>query len=470
MAATLAMAFAWATAAALEGTVVMQGLPPLDRAQLDLRVLTYAIALSVVVACVAGVLPASSLSRINVSSALHEAGRSQTGGRRRLRHALTTTQVAVSLVLMLGAALLTRSMISRLAIDPGFDPSSVLTFSVEPGLQNYAGPRRETFYRDLLDQVRAVPGVRAAGLAWLQPFSQGAGDTSFYLEEASAEERVSAEYNAVSSGFFAALGLPIVEGRDFSRDEFQRPDDAGGGVVIVTESLARRLAGAVPVVGRRIVMFPEKRVRTIVGVVRDTRQRRVATVSTDVLFEPFGQSFATGWASVLVGLSGASAAVASEIPRRVAAIDPTLPIYDLERLDRSFRKQFADDILIVQLTVVFSVLAMALAAVGLHGVLARTVADRRREFGIRAALGATPGGLAGLVSREAAAVLIAGAVLGLGTGWWLVRFIEARLFGIAPLDPASILIALLLVSAVTLASSLPAARRAARLDAAALLK
>ena len=471
VAALLAVAFAWGTAAALEGTVVMQGLPPLDRAQVDLRVLGYAIALSIVVACAAGLLPAFSLSRVDVSSALHEAGRSQTVGRRRLRHALTTTQVAVSLVLLLGAALLTRSMITRLAIDPGFDPASVLTFSVEPGLQGYSGTRRVTFYRDLLDRVRSVPGVRAAGLAWLQPFSQGASDTSFHLEGTPAETAVSAEHNAVSAGFLAALGVSILEGRDFSEDEFQRPDDKGGGVVIVSESLARRLSDSAPIVGRRIVMtYPEGRVRTIVGVVRDTRQRRVATVSTEMLFEPFGQSFATGWASVLVGLSGSSDAVSSEIPRRVAAIDPTLPIYDLERLDRSFRKQFADDILVMQLTVVFSVLAMALAAVGLHGVLARTVADRRREFGIRAALGATPGGLAGLVSREAAAVLIAGAVLGLGTGWWLVRFIEARLFGITPLDPASILFALLLVSVVTLASSLPAARRAARLDAAALLK
>jgi predicted permease len=471
MAAAIALAFAWAAAAALEGTVVMQGLPPLDRAQLDLRVLAYAVALSVAVACLAGMLPAFSLSRVEVTSALHEAGRSQTAGRRRLRHALTTTQVAVSMVLLLGAGLLTRSMITRLAIDPGFDPSSVLTFSVEPGLQGYAGAKRQAFYGDLLDRVRSVPGVRAAGLAWLQPFSQGAADVSFHVEGAPAEPAVSAEHNAVSAGFFAALGLPIAQGRDFSAEEFQRPDDAGGGVVIVTESLARRISGAAPVVGRRIVMtYPEGRVRTIVGVVGDTRQRRVATVSTDVLFEPFGQSFPTGWASVLVGVSGNGGAVMSEIPRQVAAIDPTLPVYDVERLDRSFRKQFADDILIVQLTIVFSALATALAAVGLHGVLARAVADRTREFGIRAALGATPGGLAGLVSREAAGVLAAGAGLGLAAGWWLVRFIEARLFGITPLDPVSILGALVLVSFVTLASSMPAARRAARLDAAALLK
>ncbi len=154
----------------------------------------------------------------------------------------------------------------------------------------------------------------------------------------------------------------------------------------------------------------------------------------------------------------------------MAAIDPTLPIYNVERLDIAFRKQFADDLLLVRLTVVFSVLAVLLAAAGLHGVLARTVADRRREFGIRAALGATPGGLAALVSGEAARVLAAGIAIGLVAGWWLVRFIEARLFGITPLDAISIAAAIALVTTVTLLSSAPSAHRAARLDAADLLK
>ncbi|HEY7474290.1 MAG TPA: ADOP family duplicated permease [Vicinamibacterales bacterium] len=470
LSAALAVAFTWGTAIALEGTVIMQGLPPLDRAQLDLRVLAYALAVSVGVACLAGVLPAFSFWKVEVSSALREAGRSQSAGRRRLRHALTTAQVAVSMVLLLGATLLTRSMLTRLAIDPGFDLASVLTFSVEPGLQGY-GPRQEAFYRDLLDRVRAIPGVRGAGLAWLQPFSQGAGDTSFRLEGAPADQQLSAEFNSVSPGFFTALGLPIVAGRDFTDIEFQRTEEAGGGVVIITESLARRTFGTSPAIGRRIVMtFPEGRVRTVVGVVRDTRQRRVTTVSTEMLFEPFGQSFKTGWASVLVGLNGAEAPTVSAIRQRVAAIDPTLPIYNVERLDRSFRKQFADDLLIVQLTSAFSVLAMLLAAIGLHGVLARSVADRTREFGIRAALGATPGGLATLVSAEAIRVLAAGVGLGLFASWWLVRFIEARLFGITPLDAVSILTAVALVSLVTLLSSAPAARRAAKLDAASMLK
>jgi ABC-type antimicrobial peptide transport system permease subunit len=189
-----------------------------------------------------------------------------------------------------------------------------------------------------------------------------------------------------------------------------------------------------------------------------------------MVFEPFGQSFPSGWASVVAGLQGPDAPVVSEIRRRVAEIDPALPIYNVERLDRAFAKQFADDLLIVRLTTVFSLLAMAIAAVGLHGVLARTVAERRREFGIRAALGATPGGLARLVSGEATRLLVFGILIGLTASWWLVRYIEARLFGVSPLDAVSIVLAVALVGVVTAVSSVPAARRAGKLDAAGLLR
>jgi putative ABC transport system permease protein len=470
VAAVPAIAIVWWSAAAFEGTVITQALPPLDRAEIDFRVLAYAIGSATIVACLAGLLPAFSLSRVEVSSALHAAGRSQTASRRRLRHALTIAQVAVSITLILGATLLTRSMRTRLAIDPGFDTSSVLTFSIEPGLQGY-GPRQERFYRELLDRVRTIPALRGAGLVWLQPFSTGAADARLWPEESSADHALDAELNAVSPGFFSALGLPLLQGRDFIEAEFQRPDEHGGGVVIVTESLARHAFGAGPAVGRRVVMeASENRVRSVVGVVRDTRQRRVATVSTDMVFEPFGQSFPSGWASIVAGLQGPEAAVVSEIRRRVAEIDPALPIYNVERLDRAFAKQFADDLLIVRLTTVFSLLAMAIAAVGLHGVLARTVAERRREFGIRAALGATPGGLARLVSGEATRLLVSGILIGLTASWWLVRYIEARLFGVNPLDAVSIVIAVALVGVVTAVSCVPAARRAGKLDAAGLLR
>jgi predicted lysophospholipase L1 biosynthesis ABC-type transport system permease subunit len=185
LAGAMAVAVTIGVGRLLEGTTVLAGVPALARAELDWRVLGFAVGVSALVAAVAGVFPALAGSRVRAAVTLREAGRSQTASRRRLRRALCTAQVVVSITLLVGAGLLARSMSARMALDPGFDPSRVLAFSVEPGLQGY-GPRQEVFYRDLIDRVRVTPGVRAAGLAWLRPFSRNAADTAFKPEGAAA--------------------------------------------------------------------------------------------------------------------------------------------------------------------------------------------------------------------------------------------------------------------------------------------
>jgi len=465
-----AIGLAWIAGAALEGTVVLQGLPPLDRAELDWRVLGYALSISTLVAIASAIAPAFSTARVNVTLALREAGRSQSASRQRVRRVLTVAQIAVAVAVLVGASLLARSVHARLSIDTGFDPSSVLAFSIEPGLQGY-GPRQEALYRDLLARVREIPGVRNAGMAWLQPFSQGAADTSLRAESAAPDAWLSAETNMVSPGYFDAIGLRFVDGRDFSEAEFQRSDAKGGGVVILTHTLARRLFDDAPAVGRTVVMqYPENRVRTVVGVVADTRQRRITTDPPEMMFEPFGQSFPSGYASVLVGLSGSADAVIPAIRTAVSQLDPTLPIYDVFTLDEAVRKRFADDLLLMRLTILSAVLATVVAAVGLYGVLVRGVSERRREFGVRAALGATPRAMAALVTGEAARLLVAGVLFGVAASWWLSRFVESRLFGVSRFDAVSFAAAVTLAGVILLATSIPAARRAARVDPADMLR
>jgi hypothetical protein len=345
----------------------------------------------------------------------------------------------------------------------------VLSFSVEPRL-NMSERDQETFYRRLLDRVRDAPGVAGAGLVWLRPFSQGAADARFRLEDRPGEE-VSAELNNVSPGFFGALDLPLVDGRDFIDAEFLREDAAGGGVVIVTESLARRLSPNGSPVGRRVVMdYPEGRVRTIVGVVRDTRQRRTVSVSLDAMFEPFGQTFASGWASVVARLDAPEAVVVPELGRVVAALDPALPIYDVVRLDAALREQFADELLLLRLMGAFAGIATLVAAAGLYGVLTRAVTERRREIGIRLALGATPGSISRIVRADGIRMLVTGATLGLAAGWWLARYLQAHLYGVDPLDAVSVAVTLGLVTVVALSSSAIPARRASTLDPADVLR
>jgi len=467
LASGVAVAVAWMAARALEGTVVLQGLPPLERAEMDWRVMAFALLASAVAAVGAGVVPAFSSSRINLQGALREHGRSQTVARGRLPRVLTVAQVAVSLTLVAGAFLLARSMAMRHAIDPGFDPSRVLVLSVEPRLPGYDDARKTMFYRNLMDRVREVPGVQSAGLSWSQPYGQIATDNEYWAENR-PEQRVDAEVNMVSSGFFEALGLRFVSGRDFAPHEVLTNTGVEG-PVIINESAARKLFGDAPAAGRRIVLaYPEHAVRVVVGVVSDMRQRQFMQPPEPMLFEPF--SGASDWATIVVGLGERAAAVVPRLRQAVAAVEPRLPVFGVTTLADAIDAQLADDILVTRLTMVFAVLATMLAAVGLYGVLARGVAERRREFSIRAALGAGPAAMARLVSGDALRVTAIGVVCGLAAATWLTRFLKTYLYGVNRLDPLALAGAVLLLAIVALAATLVPARRAATVDPAPELK
>ncbi len=467
-AGVVAVGFTWLSAVVLEGTVVMNGMPPLDRAELDWRVLGYATLLSAVVSMLAGVAPAFAGGRVDYGAALRESGRGQTANRQRMRRALAVAQVAASAALLVGAALLTRSMIARLSVTPGFDATRVMSFSVAPALQ--AGRTRETpYYQELLSRLRETPGVRMAAVVWLQPFGQGAADSPVRAEGAPKEAGVSTKVNVVSAGYFDTLALPIVEGRDFTSSEQFAEPVKGQRVAILTAALARRLFGAEPAVGRRILTRDDDP-RTVVGIVRDTRQRRILEDSGEYLFEPFTASFATSQSSVVVGLAAPIDVVAPEVRKAAAAIDPTLPIYDVTRIDDAIRRQFAEEQMVLRLTLAFAAIATLLSAIGLYGLLARSVTERWHELCLRTALGATPRALARLVTREGVAVLCVGGAIGLGASVWLVRFVENRLYGVTRFDGWSFAAALAIVAVVMVVATAPIARRAARTSPADILR
>jgi predicted permease len=456
---------------AMTGIVVLRGVAPLASLPVDWRVFGFAVAGAALVAVAAGILPALTASRAEVQSALRETTRSHTGGRGQARRVMAAVQIGVSLTLLIGALLLTRSMALRRAIDPGFDPSRVFAFSVEPGLQRYDAARMAAFYRTLLDRTRSLPAVRAAGVASLEPLSRNAGDNGVRAEGQPASASLSAEYNAVTDGFFDALGVRFVAGRDFAeRDLFQTA--AADGPAIISVSLAHKLFGQGPVIGRRILLeYPAGAARLVVGVVADMRQRRFLEPPQDMLFEPLTPGFAT-WSTVVVGLrrpadAGSAGATAQRV---VSAIDATMPIYDTGTLEAEARRQFSTDNLLAALTRVFAALATILAAVGLYGVVARSVAERRREFGIRMALGARPALMARLVARDALGVVLGGAVLGLAASAGLARLIESRLFEVSPWDPVAAGAALALLLGVAVAATQPAVRRATHVEPATALR
>ena len=456
----LAVLLAWAA----QGTTVLSGMAPLDRPELDWRVIGFAAALASVVAIAAGAFPLAGARRLEIAGALRDAARTRMTPRSRLGRVLVTAQIVASLVLVIGAALLTRSVHAKLAIDPGFDASRVLTFSIDPGVQHYGDEQRGLFI-DLMARVRAVPGVHAAAVSWLRPSFQGIGSDATFRPDGAAPDSPAfdADVNKVSPGYFAAIGLEIVDGRDFTDAESGPLAPSACACVLMTESLARRAFGPGSAVGRSM-MHEGRPSATVIGIVRDTRQRRLLGSAPDMIFEPFLPGAGTQWASIVVGLSGTSDAVAPGLRAAVAALDPTLPIHDMQRVDEAIRTQFADDLLMMQLASVFALLATLVASLGLAGMLIRSINERRRELGIRVALGATPAAVVRLVVRELTIVLAIGLALGLVCSFWSTRLLTSQLAGVVSTDALSYGFGVATVAAAFALAGVPAARRASRLD------
>ena len=270
----------------------------------------------------------------------------------------------------------------------------------------------------------------------------------------------------VSEGFFPALGVQLLNGRDFSPEEVFHSDEGGGGVLIVNATMAQQLFGTADAAGRQVTAtFPERRVLTIVGVVSDFRTRDVGdTLVRPTAYEPFGQSFLPGWGAFHMRLTQPATVVAPRVREAMRRLDPQLPIYDVELVSDSLNRYLAEPRLLARTVETFAILATLVAAFGLYGVLSRGVEERRKEFGIRVALGARPSIVAGLIMRDAVAVSIAGGIAGAGGAVWLAYLIETRLYGVRPLDPVSLGVAATLALAAGLLAAAVPSLRAARVD------
>jgi predicted permease len=470
---TLALIAARLVTSLLEASVIIRNMPALGHIAIEWRVFAAAFAISTVASIAAGLLPAFLGSRTDLAASLRSIGRGQTSARRRLRTALVVAQVAVTITLAIGGLLLLRSMQARAAVPLGFRTSDVLAFSVDPGMGVKGATEGEdiAFFQRLLTDVRQTPGVAGAGLAWIEPFKPIGGGGAIRPADSPAAQETLFDTNPVSPGFFDAIGLPILAGRDFTAAETFRSDKAGGGVVILNAALARAVFGTEQVVGRRVLMsYPEGRIRTIVGVVGNSRTRSLSGAEPVIMYEPFGQSFMTGWGTVHARLTQPASIVVPRLKDVVRGIDPMMPIYDVELLRDALATYLAEDTMLMRLTMAFAGVALLLAAVGLYGVLARQVEERRHEFGVRLALGAKPGSVARLVTTDAIRALAVGLVAGGVMAAWLVGLISSRLFGVTKTDPVSIAAALAVVTAATMAAAAPAARRAAKVDPADVLR
>jgi len=301
-----ALVLASVVARLLEGTVVLPGVSPLARAAIDWRVAAWGIGLATLAAIIISLSPMWSVRRASVMAVARRPSGSP-AGRRLLRIGLVAVQVAASFVLVVGAVLLSRSILSKLSTDPGFDASRVLTFSVQPASANSQAPG--ALHGRLIDRMRQVPGVRTVSLSFLPPYNTGNEQRLLFRTEAAAEP-ASIALNSVKPAFFDAVGVRIIDGRDFIAADLEATLPAAQGPLIVTESFARRVFGTAQVAGRTILSGTAGTPRTIVGVVAETRQRRlIGDDAGDIAFQPPRGDTRLPWITVVLGTSAPASSV-----------------------------------------------------------------------------------------------------------------------------------------------------------------
>ena len=462
--------------AALAG-LGLDRLPRGSEVRLDGMAVLFTLGIAIMVGLVVGLVPVLNLRYLNLSQAFREEGRSGTGGRgtRLVRRTLVTAQVAFAFMLLIGAGLLLASFQRVLAIDPGFQPSNVLTARVAPPASRYADAQAlRTFTNRFLEGVRAVPGVEHAGMTSNIPFGGDYSDSVILAEGyqmAPGESLISPSNAAVSPGYFESMGISVRNGRTFSDGD----TEGSPGVVVIDQRLGRRFWGDRDPVGRR--MFkpdrpedmtnpgPNARWYTVVGVVSDIKisglvetEQRIGAYYFPLSQEPRRNMTLT------VRAAADAPALTPSIRRVLAILDPELPLYGVLTMEERMDQTLVDRRTPMVLAMSFALVALFLAAVGIYGVLAYQVAQRAREIGIRMALGSDAWGVFRLVLTEGLMLLGAGLALGVAGAFSIRSAMTSQLYGVGAMDPVVLTSVAAILGLVALAACAIPAARATRID------
>jgi predicted permease len=461
-------------------------------AGLDVRVLGFTLGVSILTGLAFGMMPAFGLSHVHAFAALKASGHQLTSGGRRfgIRGSLVAGQAAVSVVLLVGAGLFVRTLMNLQRLDLGFNQERVLALRLEPRGSNQKhqnGQRLMQLYGELLGGVRSVPGVRSVSLSGSTPLSN---ENPLVVEltipgyASQADEDMHVRLMQIYPDYFATMGVPVIAGRDLlPTDNDDRSPLVGGisgprptspdrEVAVINDTMARRFFGAAgEAVGRRFRLVCCGATFEIVGVSRDTRDRALRENVQPSAYATFAQTpTGRGQMTLLVRSSGDPHALIATIRQLAREIDPAMPLLGVQTLADRVGAATGQERLVALLSSLFAGLALVLAAIGLYGVMAYTVARRQAEFGVRLALGASPTGLGRLVLGESLTLVGVGLGIGVAVAGAIAQALSYLLFGLRPLDPIAFgAAAALLVTVATLAAYLPA-RQAARVDPVVALR
>jgi putative ABC transport system permease protein len=444
-------------------------LPRVKEVSVDPRVLGFTLAVSVLTGILFGLLPALQASRPQLNERLKSGGRGAMGGvvRQRVRGGLVVAEIALSLMLLVGAGLLIRSFLRLQAVSPGFNSENVLTMQLDLNGPNYKkGSQIISFHDQLLERIKRLPGVQYASTRSFVPIASDASFAYllFHIEgrQPGAAEGSVAFYNAVSPDYFQTMMIPSRQGRSFSDRDVRGSEN----VAIVNETLVRRYFGNEDPLGKRITLEDQPKETdwiTVVGVVGDTKPRELHSEAVAELYMPFDQQPEPGMA-LMIRTASTDAGVATAVRSEVLALDKNQPVYSIRKLDSVLSESVATPRFRTLLLGVFAGVALILAAVGIYGVISYAVSQRTQEIGIRMALGAQAADVLKLVVKGGMALTLIGVGLGLAGAFALTRLMTTLLFGVRPTDAATFATVSAGLIVVALFACFIPARRATKVD------
>jgi len=444
-------------------------LPRFAAVRIDPRVLAFTSLVSIVTGMLMGLVPAIQAAKTSLNEALKESSKTAGGGRSsRARGALVVAEIALALMLMIGAGLMLRSFQRMLSTDLGFKPDHLVTLRFDVPNQKYQGAERTALSQRLVERLQAVPGVESVGATFVDPFIFNGINLAFSIEgkpPVAAAERDTVYYHNISPNYFHTMGIPLTAGRDFTiNDHLQSPE-----VLIVSASFARRYWPNEDPLGKRVKFGPENSTApwmTVVGVASNMKFRtlRQDESAEPVIYTPLLQNEVIVSLNMIVRTKVDPASMLATLRREVQAFDPDIPVYSLSTLESRLRDQTAETRSYLLLLGLFALLALLLSAIGIYGVTAYTVTQRTHEIGIRVALGAQTRDVLRLVIGQGMGLVLTGVVIGLVAAFALTRLLATLVFDVSVTDPLTfIVISLLLASVALLACYIPA-RRATKVD------